>query len=67
MTQPQSSREQRRLQEIADLEALVAEPTPAQERAAVRFLALMQRGPARGRLWWFCYRVADWVLRRFKR
>lgn len=66
-------------QEIAYLESLVAKPTPAQERAAREFLGLMQADAAefdrearkhrivckRGRLWWFGYRVLDWVLRRF--
>lgn len=81
MTQPQASREQRRQQEIAELEAMLSPTDPAHQAASEQFYRQMQadveraefeRAAAehrvvckRGRLWWCGYRIADWVLRRF--
>lgn len=76
MTHSQSSREQRRRADIAELEAMYAQAEASEqfyrqmqadvEREAFRRAAAEHRAECkRGRLWWACWRVADWVLRRF--
>lgn len=67
--------------DIARLNKMLPPTDPAHQAASEQFYSMMQadleraefeRAAAehrivckRGRLWWFGYRIADWVLRRF--